>query len=245
MAIASLMWCLQVQVETLTAELDDVRDAFVAEQHRVSHLSKLNRVRLACRCRAAGIRMEAHVVWCHQELQDRIDEENKPDETHALPTAGSPASSAKLRRGSLFYELSMQLKEEMRQAQQQATASSAAHRDTEANQAHSEKSSPSADGVRAKPSSHPSLIPHIADDYDDDNNDSSSGGRGRVRRSPPSPPAPASASSPIERPGSPPARSQVEEDILKEVRLLQASSSLCCRPSLSVCTSPVWRSFSC
>lgn len=33
-----------IQIEALNAELDDQKDAFVAEQLRVSHLTKLNKV---------------------------------------------------------------------------------------------------------------------------------------------------------------------------------------------------------
>lgn len=39
----STSW-LAKQIETLNAELDDLKDAFVAEQLRVSHLTKLNKV---------------------------------------------------------------------------------------------------------------------------------------------------------------------------------------------------------
>lgn len=49
-----------------------------------------------------------------QELEDRVEEDSKPEVREAA--VASPTSSA-LRRGSLFYELSMQLKEEIRHSQ--------------------------------------------------------------------------------------------------------------------------------
>ncbi|KAF1334787.1 hypothetical protein FI667_g1652, partial [Globisporangium splendens] len=81
---------LEQAIETLNTELDDLKDALSTEQLRVSHLTKLNK-----------------------ELRDSIEGGSKPEIREAV---ASPTSSA-LRRGSLFYELSMQLKEEMRQAQ--------------------------------------------------------------------------------------------------------------------------------
>lgn len=154
---------------------------------------------------------------------------------------GSPAASARLRHGSLFYELSMQLKEEMRLAQLQhaAAPSASRHSDSDANQVQSEKSSPNAESVKASASSRNAGQPD-AEGGDDDNNDSSTSSASQ-------PPAMASATTQSASSQSPPSllsRSEGvgedeegEEDILKEVRLLHTSFLTDDVPSksLSVC----------
>lgn len=167
-----------------------------------------------------------------------------------MTTMGSPNSSAMLRRGSLFYELSMQLKEEMRQSgttqpsplttQQQQKASD---QQQEANQSFSQKNSPEASASKA-PAGHqnnPSSL-SLALDLDDNNTtDSSDTHRNGDDDDEIKQYFATGSSNGNHRRGS-----HDEQDILKEVRF--ATSSLhFSSPSLSVCHSPFRNvsSFSC
>lgn len=162
---------------------------------------------------------------------------------------GSPNSSAMLHRGSLFYELSMQLKEEMRQSSTLSPAGSTqqeheASNHHGANQSFSQKNSPDASAAKTA-AGHQNNLPslNLALDLDDNNTDLSdtrnddddeikqyfatSNGNGTQHRG-----------------------SLDEQDILKEVRFATAAAASSLHftsPSLSVCHSPFRNvsSFSC
>lgn len=143
-----------------------------------------------------------------------------------------------LRRGSLFYELSMQLKEEMRHATQPV----AQQQNLAANQLFSQKNSPDASVAKLLPAAHLNNLPilNLALDLDDNNTDLSEKNSDDDEIKLYFATGNSSSSGTQQR-------SLDEHDILKEVRFAAASSSLSFNPSLSVCNSPFRNasSFSC